>query len=71
MRKLLPNPFMQRPLDQDVLLESLPSDLVPRTADALEPEPELAPHAPTVSEIDQSFLDLLADLSEPHASERE
>jgi len=71
MRKPLPNPFIPRPLDQDTLLEALPSDLVPRTADAIEPEPDIVPHAPTVSEIDQSFLDLLADLSEPHPSESE
>ncbi|RYD68917.1 MAG: hypothetical protein EOP84_29465 [Verrucomicrobiaceae bacterium] len=62
---------MPKLLDQDTLLESLPSDRVPRTADAIEPEPELVPHVQTVSEIDQSFLDLLADLSEPHTSESE
>lgn len=66
MRKLLPNPFMPGPIDQDAFLAALPAELVPRENDMSEPQANVA--APTQAngenEVDQSFLELLADLAE-------
>lgn len=70
MRDPLPNPFMPGPIDQDSFIAALPAELVPRDVAAVAPK-ENEPMAASAKEddIDQSFLDLLADLAEAQAEQ--